>query len=77
MPRTSESSRTKRPAYVDGYAKARALDPHVADNYVAHTRIGDPVMDAVVEDLAHLPQGQVHKFIHAGMEEDHGRKEEA
>ncbi|WP_419939442.1 oxygenase MpaB family protein [Candidatus Palauibacter sp.] len=58
-------------AYVDGYARARAIDRHAADNYVAHTRIGDPVMDAVVEDLAHLPQREVHKLIHAGMEEDH------
>ncbi len=57
-------------AYVDGYAKARALDRHAADNYVAHARIGDPVVDAVVEDLADLPQRQIHKLIQAGMEED-------
>lgn len=58
-------------AYLDGYAKARALDRHAADNYVAHTHIGDPVMDAVMEDLAPLPQRQIHQFIHAGMQEDH------
>ncbi len=57
-------------SYVDGYAKVRALDREAADNYVAHTQIGDPVMDAVVEDLAPFPQRQVHRFIHAGMEED-------
>ena len=52
-------------AYVDGYAKARALDGPAADNDVAHTRIGDPVMDAVVEDLADLPQRQIHSATDA------------
>jgi len=59
-------------AYVDGYAEARALDREAADNYIAHTHIGDPVMDAVVEDLASLPQRRVHELISAGMEEDRG-----
>ena len=59
-------------AYVDGYTEARALDREAADNYIAHTHIGDPVMDAVVEDLAPLPQRRVHEFISAGMEEDRG-----
>ena len=58
-------------AYDVGYARARALDREAADNYIAHTHIGDPVMDAVVEDLAPLPPRRVHEFIHAGMEEDH------
>ena len=57
-------------AYVDGYDKARVLDQDVADNYIAHTQIGDPVMDAIVEDLATLSQSKVHEFIRAGMEED-------
>ncbi len=59
-------------AYVDGYARARALDREAADNYIAHTRIGDPVMDEVVEDLAPLPQRRVHELIRAGMDEDRG-----
>ena len=46
------------------------LDREPADNYIAHTHIGDPVMDEVVEDLASLPQRRVHELIHAGMEED-------
>ena len=37
--------------YCDGYARARALDPNIADNYVAHTHIGDPVADAMMEAL--------------------------
>lgn len=58
-------------AYVNGYAQARVLDRDGADNYVAHTHIGDPIMDAIVEDLAPLSQRSIHQLIHAGMEEDH------
>ena len=50
-------------AYVDGYTKARAVDREAADNYIVHTRIGDPVMDAVVEENGAAASGtgpQVH-----------------
>ena len=57
-------------AYTDGYARAREVDRESADNYIAHTLIGDPVMDALVEEMAPLPQADVHRFIQAGMEED-------
>ncbi|MCY4591764.1 MAG: oxygenase MpaB family protein [Alphaproteobacteria bacterium] len=57
-------------AYVDGYSKARGVDREAADNYIAHTLVGDPVMDALVEELSPLPQRQVHEFIQAGMNED-------
>ena len=56
--------------YKAGYEKARLVDRETADNYIAHTHIGDPVMDAVVEELASLPQSQVHQFLRAGMDED-------
>jgi len=56
--------------YTEGYERARAIDADMAENYVAHTTIGDPVMDALVEELAPLPQDQVHRFILAGMEQD-------
>ena len=56
--------------YIAGYETARLVDKETADNYVAHTLVGDPVMDALVEELAPLPQHQVHHFIQAGMEED-------
>ncbi len=57
-------------AYVGGYAKARTVDREAADNYIAHTRIGDPVMDAIIEDLASLPRHRIHKLIRAGMDEN-------
>ena len=40
--------------YEQGYAKARALDPDVTANYIAHTLIGDPEADALVEQLSAL-----------------------
>ena len=57
-------------AYLPGYEKARLVDKETADLYIAHTHVGDPVMDAIVEELASLPQRQVHRFIQAGMDED-------
>jgi len=57
-------------AYIPGYEAARAIDPEMADNYVAHTIVGDPVMDALVEELAPLSRNQIHRLISAGMEED-------
>ena len=50
--------------YADGYARARARDPRRADQYIRHTRIGDPMADAVVEELdAAVPPGKVHAVI--------------
>lgn len=57
-------------AYQPGFRQALSIDADAAENYVEHTLIGDPVMEAVVEDLEPLPQKQVHKFIQAGMEQD-------
>ncbi len=37
--------------YIQGYEKARAIDPDLADNYVAHTLIGDPLADDMVKAL--------------------------
>ena len=56
--------------YKPGYEKARLVDQAAADNYIAHTWVGDPVMDTIVADLESLPQQKVHQFIRAGMEED-------
>jgi len=56
--------------YKEGYEKARLVDKGSADNYIAHTHIGDPVMDALLEEISPLPQSQVHRFIDAGMQED-------
>jgi len=57
------------PAYVDGYARARAVDRETADNYIRHTTIGDPDLDSIMEELADLPQDDLHRFIAAGIDQ--------
>ncbi|MCY4429691.1 MAG: hypothetical protein OXC11_04775, partial [Rhodospirillales bacterium] len=57
-------------AYVDGYAKALAIDREAANNYIRHTTIGDPLMDAAVKDLASTSRSQVSRFIAAGMDQN-------
>ena len=59
-------------AYIEGYEKARALDPDLANAYVEHTLIGDPPADAVIEALAAFDQESRHRLVNAAME---GNKE--
>ena len=56
-------------AYAESYPRARRVDPATADNYIRHAYIGDPVMDAVVDDLAGVPRADASRFIRAGMEQ--------
>ena len=56
--------------YQAGYEKARQVAPELADNYIAHTLIGDPEMDALLEELSPFPSDKVAQWIHAGMEEE-------
>ncbi len=57
-------------AYQPGYEKAQALDPDLADTYIEHTHIGDPLADAAVNSLTEFNKAQSHRFIEAGMEGD-------
>ena len=57
-------------AYLGGYPKARQTDAVVADNYIRHTHSGDPALDPVLEELAGLPPGDLHRYIKAGVEQD-------
>ena len=56
--------------YGPGYEMARALEPEIASNYIAHTAIGDPEADAVVQELYTLDPGQSGRFIQAAMDGD-------
>ena len=38
--------------YREGYEKAREKDPELADAYIRHTTVGDPLADRVAEELA-------------------------
>ena len=48
-----------------GIARARQLEPEMAENYLAHTLIGDPVADAAAEALASLDRTQSSRMIAA------------
>lgn len=49
---------------------ARRYSRELADNYIRHTTIGDPVLDPVMEELAGLPPQDLHRFIKAGIDEE-------
>ena len=54
--------------YTTGYQKARPVDPERASNYIAHTMIGDPEADAVIEQLASLGPGKTMRILRAAIE---------
>ena len=59
--------------YLPGYEKARAIDPAVASTYVAHTTIGDPEADALMDHLAEMEEarpGSTAHLVQAGIERD-------
>ena len=58
-------------AYVEGYPKAHLYDQELADRYIKHTTIGDPMIDPVLEELSSLPPGDLHRFVGAGIEQRH------
>lgn len=46
-----------------GCARARALEPEMAGNYVAHTVIGDPLADEAVEALSSMKRSESSRII--------------
>lgn len=50
-------------SYIDGYKKAQRSAPALATNYIHHTTIGDPLADALIEDLAPLPAAEAECLI--------------
>ena len=57
-------------SYVPGYEKVRSSNPKLADRYMAHTMIGDPAADALIEELACLDPERVQRYIKACMNKD-------
>ncbi len=56
-------------AYVEGYEnKARLHDQELADIYIRHATIGDPVLDPIMEEISSIPVYDLHAFIEAGIE---------
>ena len=56
--------------YKAGYETARQFAPDIADNYVAHTLIADPLAEAMTEDLAELGPEESTRLIEAVMNEE-------
>ena len=56
--------------YQEGYQKARTAAPDIADNYVAHTLIGDPLAEAMTEDLAEFSPEESMRLIEAAMNQE-------
>ncbi len=60
---------TKIPTdYIPGYKEAQAIDRERADNYVAHTVIGDPLADELAETLVAVGGRERNRLLQAGME---------
>ena len=55
--------------YQAGYEKARQLAPETAANYVAHTLIGDPLADAMMEDLSGVSRQEQALLFQAALQE--------
>lgn len=55
-------------SYKEGYLKGRSIDPELADNYVAHTTMGDPVADAAIAELNSLERSESALLIQRGIE---------
>ena len=56
-------------AYRDGYIRAADYDRNAADAYIAHTVIGDPPLDAVLEELADVPMPELQAYLKACMDQ--------
>ena len=63
--------------YAERFEAASAIDPELATKYVAHTTIGDPTADAVIEELATIQPGRAADFISAAMDQDEARLTDA
>ena len=56
--------------YIPGYEKARAIAPDIADNYIAHTHIGDPLGEEMMDDLSKFKQEEAHLLIQSAMDNE-------
>ena len=58
--------------YEAGYENARAIAPDVAAKYIAHTHIGDPLGEAMAEDLAEFSSEESRRLVEAAMNDGDG-----
>ena len=54
--------------YLARHESARATNPAMVDNYIAHTTIGDPLADAALAAMTDMDPHESHRFVEAGLE---------
>ena len=59
-------------AYREGHAQARRLDATLADSYLRHTSMGDPLADAVFAAFETVPAARQTEWLRRGIEEGAG-----
>ena len=57
-------------AYLQGYDKAKRLNPELAEEYIRHTTIGDPIADPLMDELSGISREEENRFIMAGLHGD-------
>ncbi len=55
-------------AFLAGYETARERDPELAETYIRHTTVGDPLADRVAHDLSLHKPGEVHSILAKALE---------
>ena len=53
--------------YIPGYEKARAIAPDIADKYIAHTHVGDPLGEEMTDDLSKFNPEEASVLIQNAM----------
>ena len=56
--------------YIPGYEKARAIAPDIADKYIAHTHIGDPLGEEMTDDLSKFNPEEASILIQSAMDNE-------
>ena len=56
--------------YIPGYEKARAIAPDIADKYIAHTHIGDPLGEEMTDDLSKFNPEEASILIQNAMDNE-------
>ena len=59
-------------AYADGWERGMQADRDRSANYIAHTMIGDPLADSMIEDLESLGKEESERLIRLGMHDHQG-----
>ena len=56
--------------YMPGYEKARAIAPDIADKYIAHTHVGDPLGEEMTDDLSKFKPKEASILIQNAMDNE-------